>query len=165
MQRNWHFSWAERFRSWPGALKHARMREIYCFRFLSEQFSPPKTVFWIAILNYEISKTVEFFEFFACMYICCIYMQINKHSHRGLSAWELGPHGFLGPHPAFALALQLSTSFTWEWALVWRKSTQWHFPQCHIYRPLHRAGGTISQSDTVRPQPPWTIINCCPGGR
>lgn len=93
-------------------------------------------------------------------------LQTNTHSlSPSFSAWELGPLNFLGPHPAFALALQLSTSFTWEWALVWRKSTQWHFPQCHIYRPPHRAGGTISQSDTVRPKPPQTIINCCPGGR
>lgn len=82
---------------------------------------------------------------------CLLYI---THTNKQLqSAWEWGPLHFLGPHPAFALALQLSTSFTWECALVRRKSTQWHFPQCHIYRPLHRAGGTIGQSDTVRPQP------------
>lgn len=44
-----------------------------------------------------------------------LHIQTNTHSlSPRFSAWELGPLDFLGPHPAFALALQLSTSFTWE---------------------------------------------------
>lgn len=121
------------------------------------QLGPPKTTRLCSVPSGVTCRV-----FCHIQYVLNTYMQTNTHT---LSAWESGPLDFLGPHPAFAAALQSSTSFTWEWALVWRKSTQWHFPQCHIYKPPHRAGGTISQSDTVRPQTPWTIINCCPGGR
>lgn len=80
-------------------------------------------------------------------------------SHCDLSAWESGSLQLPGAPPDFLASFSgssLSTSFTWEWAPVWRKSTQWHFPQCHIYRPPRRARGTISQSDTVRaPGPRW----------
>lgn len=49
------------------------------------------------------------------IYVAHTYKQTNTHTlSQRLAAWELGPLNFLGPHPAFALALQLSTSFTWE---------------------------------------------------
>lgn len=103
-------------------------------------------------------NTIMIFVLFTYMFDLKPYEQTNKQTNKPtnhvhpLCAWVLVPLAhFLGPHLAFTLALQLSTSFTWEWALVWRKSTQWHFPQCHIYRPPHRARETISQSDTVSP--------------
>lgn len=64
---------------------------------------------WLKVYGFSTPKNA---------YLCSVpshvlntYMQTNTHT---LSAWESGPLDFLGPHPAFAAALQSSTSFTWE---------------------------------------------------
>lgn len=53
-----------------------------------------------------------------CAFMFSVRIHINQQtptlSYQSLAAWESGPLNFLGPHPAFEFALQLSTSFTWE---------------------------------------------------
>lgn len=90
----------------------------------------------------------------------CFKAHMQTNTQR-LSAWESGPLDFLGPHPAFAAAAPLSRGN--ELLSEGRA----HNGTSHnaTFTGPHTAGGTISQSDTVRPRPPWTIINCCPGRR
>ncbi len=84
----------------------------------------------------------------------------ERQSKRG--PWELGPRASCSP--SLPRRVKQRTSLVWEWDLVRRKSTQWHFPLCHIYRLIHMAKEQ-SANQPLSQNEERDNNQLCPGGK